>query len=85
MSASALPSGWREEVLDAASDRFERRLAIELSEVRMDLCETMHQDMAGVREELATTRVEMLKWSFVFWVGQVAAIAGLLAFMLRGR
>jgi len=25
----------------------------------------------------------LLKWSFLFWVGQVAAVAGLLAFMLR--
>ena len=24
----------------------------------------------------------MLKWSFLFWIGQVAAMAGLLAFML---
>jgi len=37
-----------------------------------------------VRQELATTRVEMLKWSFLSWAGQVAAMAGLLAFMLRG-
>jgi len=37
-----------------------------------------------VRQELATTRVEMLKWSFLSWTGQVAAMAGLLAFMLRG-
>jgi hypothetical protein len=37
-----------------------------------------------VRQELSTTRVDMLRWSFVFWIGQVAAIAALLAFMLRG-
>ena len=32
---------------------------------------------------LAETRVDVLKWSFLFWVGQVAAIAGMLAFVLR--
>jgi hypothetical protein len=32
---------------------------------------------------LAETRVDLLKWSFLFWVGQVAAIAGMLAFVLR--
>ena len=32
---------------------------------------------------LAETRVELLKWSFLFWIGQVAAIAGMLAFVLR--
>jgi hypothetical protein len=30
-----------------------------------------------------SVRANLLKWSFIFWVGQVAAIAGLLAFMLR--
>lgn len=85
MSASALPATWKEEVLDAASDRFEQQLAVELSELRMELCTTIHKDLTDVRQELATTRVEMLKWSFVFWVGQLAAIAGLLAFMLHGR
>jgi hypothetical protein len=39
--------------------------------------------LGSVRQELATSRVEMLKWSFLFWIGQVAAMAGLLGFMLR--
>jgi hypothetical protein len=26
---------------------------------------------------------DMLKWSFLFWIGHVAAVAGLIAFMLR--
>ena len=33
---------------------------------------------------LADLRAELLKWSFLFWIGQVAAMAALLAFMLRG-
>jgi hypothetical protein len=36
-----------------------------------------------VVQELSNTRVDMLKWSFLFWIGQVAAVAGLLSFMLR--
>ena len=32
---------------------------------------------------LAETRGDLLKWSFLFWIGQVAAIAGMLAFVLR--
>jgi len=43
----------------------------------------LRQGLAAVREEIATTRVELLKWSFLFWVGQVAAMAALLSFMLR--
>ena len=61
---------WSQQVLSTAADRFERRLAEELSKLRTELV-----------QEIVTTRVDMLKWSFVFWIGQVAAMAGLLAFM----
>jgi hypothetical protein len=85
MGASAPPLEWKEDIVNAAADRFERRLATELSELQIELRTTMHRDLTDVRQELASTRIEMLKWSFVFWVGQVAAMAGLLALMLRGR
>ena len=70
---------WRDRVLSIATDRFERRLTQEISALRLDF----HEGLAALRGEMATTRVELLKWSFLFWVGQVAAVAGLLAFMLR--
>jgi len=63
---------WSQQVQSIAADRFERRLAEELSSLRQQ-----------ITQELVTTRVDMLKWSFVFWIGQVAAMAALLAFMLR--
>lgn len=63
---------WSQQVLGAAADHFERRLAEELSLFRHE-----------VVREMATTRVEMLKWSFLFWIGQVAAMVGLLAYMRR--
>jgi hypothetical protein len=50
-----------------------------LASVRQQL----HDGMNALRQEVATTRVEMLKWSFLFWIGQVAAMAGLLALMFR--
>jgi hypothetical protein len=57
---------WSQHVLSAAADRFERRLAEECS---------------ALRQEIVNTRVDLLKWSFVFWIGQVAAMAGLLSYM----
>ena len=59
-------------MLTAAADKFERRLSEEISGLRVWL----HDGLLSVRQELATTRVEMLKWSFLFWLGQVAAMAG---------
>lgn len=85
MCPSAAPAAWREEFLTAASDRFERRLAEEMSALRLDVRQTLHDELTAVRRELSDTRVEMIRWSFFFWVGQLAATAGLLAFMLRAR
>jgi len=85
---------WRENVLTAAVDRFEYRLTSEISALRLDfarelsgLRQDVTREIAAVRQDvtrdLAGVRVEWLKWSFLFWVGQVAAMAGLLAFMIR--
>jgi len=52
------------ETQEVAMDRFERRLAEETSRLRLDFAEMKY---------------DLLKWSFLFWVGQVAAVAGLLA------
>lgn len=54
---------WSEQVLTATSDRFERRLAIEMSRVR---------------QEIAHTRADILKWSFVFWLGQIGLFIALI-------
>jgi hypothetical protein len=86
--------GWTDHVLTTAVDRFECRLATEISAARFDFARelsTFRQDVTRelsslrqeVTRELAGVRVELLKWSFLFWVGHVAAMAGLLAFMLR--
>ena len=71
-------------MVSVAADRFERRLTEEITGLRLEFREALHEGLTAVRQELATTRVEMLKWSFLSWAGQVAAMAGLLAFMLRG-
>ncbi len=60
------------------SERFERRLAEEISGLRLE----MHQGFAAIRQEMSLGHVAWLRWSFLFWIGQVAALAGMLAFML---
>ncbi len=82
---------WSDDVLSTASERFERRLTESLSGLRVEMHEgfgglrqEIAESLAAVRQELTDVGVEILKWSFLFWVGQLAAMAGLLAFMLRG-
>ena len=67
---------------------------VELSAVRADIVRELDEGLGSIRQELATVRVdtrqelanarvETLRWSVLFWVGQVAAMAGLLALMFR--
>jgi len=44
-----------------------------------------HDGLAAVRQEMHAMRADILKWSFLFWIGQVATMAALLSFMLRAR
>ena len=61
-----------ERVLSLAVERFERRLAEELGDLRVALVREIHEG-----------RSETIKWAFIFWIGQVGALMGLLAFMFR--
>ena len=62
-----------ERVLSIAVERFERRLAQELGDLRVALV-----------REIQETRSETIKWAFLFWVSQVTAFLALLAFIYRG-
>jgi hypothetical protein len=65
-------TGWSDRVLSITVERFERRLSEEMGRFRVDLIREMHD-----------VRWDVLRWMFVFWVGQFFAFAALLAFMLR--
>ena len=53
--------------------------AREFAAVRVEMA-AMHTDL---RTELAATRFSILKWSFLFWIGQFAAMSGMMALLLR--
>jgi hypothetical protein len=55
---------------DIAVERFDRRLSEETGKLRLDFAEM---------------KVDLLKWSFLFWIGQVAVLAGIIAFRLTGH
>jgi hypothetical protein len=52
-----------------ATDSFERRLAEEMAKLRLDM---------------ADMKFELVKWNFLFWAGQIAAMTAILSLMLRG-
>ena len=59
----------------------------DMAEMGADIRQEMAQMGAGIRREMAQMgadiRVDMLKWCFLFWIGQVVAIASILGVMLR--
>ena len=38
---------------------------------------------AALRVEIANNRAEIIKWCFLFWIGQVVTLSGIMALMLR--
>lgn len=64
---ASLESGLRQEI--AAGD----------TALRVALIDGLSQ----IRREMSDMRVDVLRWSFLFWLGQVAATATMLAMLLR--
>lgn len=55
-------------------------------DLRMSECAKRNEMTDGfsrIAAQMADTKVEILRWSFAFWVGQVAVIAVLLSYMLK--
>src|SRR5258706_616271 len=71
----------QDDVLEKTAERFERRLVEETSKLRVDMAQ-LRTDLHG---EIVSSRFELIKWNFVFWIGQVVALAGVISPMLRGR
>jgi hypothetical protein len=65
-------------------------MAKEFATVRVETAKesaTVRMEMAamgaGLRTEMAATHFSMLKWAFLFWIGQFAAVSAMMAFLLR--
>ena len=61
----------------------ESSLRVELAQMGAGIRQEMAQMGAGIRQEMASGRVELFKWCFLFWVGQVLAMAGMMGVMVR--
>ena len=70
------------------------KLRVEMAQLRGDLRQEIAQlggnlrnEMAqlggNLRSEMTVHRFELLKWMFVFWVGQLVSVVGIVALLLR--
>ena len=88
---------WSDDVISVAAERFERRLAEVASSLRVQTAQSeaaLRQEVGQVRHELwqvdgrlrqdlSQMEVRLLRWSFLFWIGQVVSISAIMAAMLR--
>jgi hypothetical protein len=90
-----------QEILAMADERFERRLTEESAAIRQEIAilrseMATRKDVSDLRQEMtagfsrlerqiAESRVDILKWSFLFWTGQCFVIIRFLLVFLRNR
>ena len=67
------------EMFAAAQVQSEVRLTQEMCALRVE----MHQGFAQIRQEVASSRVEILKWMIALWAANLSATIGMIALMLR--
>jgi hypothetical protein len=77
-------------MLTITTERFEARLATVASEIRQDMARmdagfriALTEGLANIRIDMSESRIEIMRWSFFFWVGQFTATVTLIALLLR--
>lgn len=70
----------KDRTLEVVEERFERRVAEETGKLRVEI-QTMRAELTG---RIEGVRAEIIKWMFIFWVGQVGTLTAILfAFFKR--
>jgi hypothetical protein len=81
----------KDDMLAVCQDKFEARLQIVSAALREDMSKldanlrvAMAEGFSGLRTKMSEMRVEMIRMSFLFWLGQFVALVAALGYMLRG-
>ena len=65
----------KKSVIEVVEERFERRLAEEIGKVR--------EEISKLRVEMADLRANLVQWMFLFWIGQIGVLTGILFAFFR--
>ncbi len=41
------------------------------------------EDIGHLRKEIAVSKSDLIKWMFIFWIGQIAAMIGLVVLYIK--
>ena len=87
MKTLLVPSLVREKLGDAGSDglvmMFSEAHRIATEQLDRTVRELDERFERRLSQRLAELRFELLKWNFLFWIGQLAAMTAILSVMLR--
>jgi uncharacterized protein YukE len=67
------------EELRRADARLEQRLVGEIAGVKQDIAELKNQ-IADLKPHIASVQAELIKWTFLFWLGTIGIVLLLLRF-----
>src|SRR4051812_29513496 len=77
-------------MLTMTAERFEGRLTAVGSELRGEMARmdsglriALTDGLAKIRLDLSDSRADVLRWSFIFWIGQFTATVALMVLLLR--
>jgi hypothetical protein len=72
---------FKSSVIDFAEQRFEQSLSREIAAVRVDLADAekrLMTEIADLRGGIAKSKSDTIKWMFIFWIGQIGAVLGII-------
>jgi hypothetical protein len=69
------------ELLKAKIGEQEAEAFVEILESRVDKKFDEAKQYLATKEDVANTRAEIIKWMFIFWIGQIAATLAIMKFV----
>ena len=76
----------RKDAIAIAAERFENRLTEEIGKVDQRITEEsgkLRLEMEKLRTEIEKNKVDIIKWMFIFWVGQIGVLSAIIIAMMR--
>ena len=72
----------RKESITIVEERFERRLAEETGKLKVEIGKN-RVEIEKIRVEVAASKADTLRWMFIFWIGQIGVLSGIIFAMLK--
>jgi hypothetical protein len=71
------------EILKGKLGEKEAKTLVEYIEAKVEKKLQEKKDILATKEDLANLKAEIIKWMFIFWVGQIGALIAILQIFFR--